>query len=75
MNSETLALAKAGDANWKGNFTFKRVAGDQLILDGAMDGHEIRMQLRLPDRKKFLLVSRGVHWTNESSFNPGYNDR
>ena len=75
VNSETLALTKAGDANPKGNFTFKRVARDQLILDGAMDGHEIQMQLRLLDRKKFLLVSRGFHWTNESSFNPGYNDR
>jgi hypothetical protein len=34
-----------------------------------MDGHKLRMQLRLFDRDSFLLVSRGFHWIQEYPFN------
>jgi hypothetical protein len=42
---------------------------ERLILDGVMDGHKIRMQLRLFDRSRLLLVSRGFHWIQETPFN------
>ena len=69
VNDKTLALAKEDDKNWKANFTFQRVAQDQLILDGEMDSHKLHMQLQLVDRSKFLLINRGFHWIQEYPFN------
>ena len=68
-NDKTMALTKDGDKNWKASFTFQRAAEDQLILDGNMDSHKVHMQLRLVDRSKFVLVSRGFHWVEEYPFN------
>jgi hypothetical protein len=34
-----------------------------------MDRHKVHMQLKLLDRKTFLLVSRGFHWVQEFPFN------
>lgn len=65
---KTLTLTKFDDKNWKAVFTFDRPAQDQLILDGAMDGHKIHMQLKLFDRNQFTLVNRGFHWINEYPF-------
>lgn len=69
VNDKTLALTKFSDKNWKANFTFQRVAQDQLVLDGSMDSHKIHMRLQLIDRSKFLLVNRGFHWVEEYPFN------
>ncbi len=69
VNSHALVLTKSDDKDWKANFAFQRPTPDQLILDGQMDGHKVRMQLRLFDREKFLLVSRGFHWVQETPFN------
>jgi hypothetical protein len=68
-NDKAIAFTKDSDKNWKANFTFQRVAEDQLILDGNMDSHKIHMKLQLVDHKKFLLVSRGFHWIQEYPFN------
>jgi uncharacterized membrane protein YphA (DoxX/SURF4 family) len=65
LPDRTLALTKSDDKNWTANFTFQRPAGDQLILDGRMDNHQVHMELQLTDRNKFLLVSRGFHFINE----------
>ena len=69
VNSKTLVLADSKDKNWKANFTFARPAPDQLTLDGSMDGHSIHLQLKLVDRKKFHLVSRGFHWIQDYPYN------
>lgn len=69
VNSNALVLTKSDDKDWKANLAFQRPAPDQLILEGQMDGHKIRMQLRLFDREKFMLVSRGFHWVQEVPFN------
>jgi hypothetical protein len=69
VNAHTLALTKAADKNWRATFAFERPARDQLLLDGEMDAHKIHLQLRLMDRNKFLLVSRGFHWIQECPFN------
>ena len=65
---KTLALTKGSDKNWKANFTYARPATDQLELNGAMDGHQVQMKLKLVDRDKFTLVNRGFHWINEYPF-------
>ena len=74
LPERTLALTKKGDKNWKASFTFQRPAGDQLILDGRMDNHQVHMELQLTDRNSFLLVSRGFHWIQEAPFGRYYRD-
>ncbi len=66
--SKMLTLAKDNDKNWKANFTFALTARDRLVLDGAMDGHRIHMELELADRNQFSLVNRPFHWINEYPF-------
>jgi hypothetical protein len=70
LPERTLALTKKDDKNWKASFTFQRPAGDQLILDGRMDNHQVHMELQLIDRNSFVLVSRGFHWIQESKLLP-----
>jgi hypothetical protein len=65
----TLVFTKGSDKNFKGTFTFQRMNPDQLILDGDMGGHKTHMLMRLADRGKFMLVSRGFHWIQEYPFN------
>ena len=67
-SARTIALSKGSDKKWKGNFSFQRPAGNQLMLDGTMDSHNVHMRLLLVDRSKFMLVSRGFHWIQESPF-------
>jgi len=69
LNDKTVALIKDDDKNWKANFTFRRVAPDQLTLDGEMDSHKLHMHLQLVDRSKFLLINRGFRWIQEYPFN------
>ena len=69
LKEKALALTKDDDKNWKANFTFQRVAPDQLTLDGEMDSHKLHMQLQLVDRSKFLLINRGFHWIQEYPLN------
>ncbi|MFZ0771848.1 MAG: hypothetical protein WAN08_10535 [Candidatus Sulfotelmatobacter sp.] len=70
LPERTLALTKKDDKNWTASFTFQRPAGDQLILDGRMDNHQVHMELQLTDRNLFLLVSRGFHWVQEFKLLP-----
>ncbi|MGB9119184.1 MAG: DoxX family protein [Candidatus Angelobacter sp.] len=70
LQERTLALTKSDDKSWTASFTFQRPAGDQLILNGRMDNHQVHMELQLTDRNKFLLVSRGFHWIQEFKLLP-----
>jgi uncharacterized membrane protein YphA (DoxX/SURF4 family) len=74
LPAKTLALTKRGDKNWTANFTFQQPAGDQLVLDGRMDYHQVHMELQLMDRNSFRLVSRGFHWAQTSPFGRYYRD-
>jgi len=69
VKNRTLVLSDDKDKNWKANFTFDRPVPDQMILDGTMDGHAVHMQLKLVDRNKFVVVSRGFHWIQEYPYN------
>lgn len=69
VKDKALTLSKDDDKNWKANFAFEKGAPDELVLDGKVDGHRTHMQLKLVDRSKFLLVSRGFHWIQEYPFN------
>lgn len=65
----SITVTKGTDKNWKARFSFVQPAPDLLVLDGEMDGHTVRMETRLFDRNRFLLVSRGFHWVQETPFN------
>jgi hypothetical protein len=65
----TLVLADPAKKNVKGDMQFQRPKQDQLILDGTLEGQKVRMQLRLLELQKFLLVGRGFHWVQEHPFN------
>jgi hypothetical protein len=69
VNGKILALANDDNKNWRASFAFQRPAPDQLVLDGDMGSHKVHMQLKLLDRNKFLLVSRGFHWIQETPVN------
>ena len=75
LPEKTLALTKKGDKNWTARFTFQQPAGNQLIMDGRMDNHQVHMELQLTDRNSFLLVSRGFHWIQEAPFGRYYRDQ
>ncbi len=69
VSDKSLVLNDDLDKDWKASFTFAREAPDQLTLDGNMDGHDTHLQLRLVDRNRFLLLSRGFHWIQEHPLN------
>jgi len=69
MAAKSIALTKASDKAWQARFTFRQPSADVLVLDGEMDGHTVHMNTRLFDRNRFLLVSRGFNWVQESPFN------
>jgi uncharacterized membrane protein YphA (DoxX/SURF4 family) len=69
LADKTLVLTKSADKNWRANLSFQRPEQNQLILDGRIEDHQVHIELQLRDRNSFLLVRRGFHWIQESSFN------
>lgn len=67
--TNTLKFGERGKGPANTTLNYSRPAPDQLIIDGPMDGHKLHMELRLYDRNKFLIVSRGFHWVQQSPFN------
>jgi hypothetical protein len=68
-SARTIGLTRPQDAAWKASLSYERGAADRLVLSGTLDGHVLEMRLRLVDRNRFLLVSRGFHWVQEYPFN------
>lgn len=42
---------------------------ERLVLEGEVDGQQLRMETTLFSRDRFLLVSRGFNWVQELPFN------
>jgi hypothetical protein len=61
-NTRTIALTKRNGGPWRASFTYDRPAADRLLLDGTMDGHTLRLQLRLVDFDTFRLLNSGFRW-------------
>jgi hypothetical protein len=40
-----------------------------LVIDGALDGHALHVELAYRDPNAFTLRSRGFHWVQERPFN------
>lgn len=56
-----LVLRKGGGA-WTASFEVERPAPDRLILDGDMDGHRVRSELRLVGFETFRLLNSPFRW-------------
>jgi hypothetical protein len=61
-SSGTLALTKGGSSGWTSRFTFERPSVDRVSLDGDMDGHRIRAELRRVDFAAFPLLNSTFRW-------------
>jgi hypothetical protein len=68
-NDKTIVLGKSDDPNWKAKFTFERPAKNELIFDGEMDQHNVRLQLKLTDLDKYALANGKFHWIAEYPMN------
>jgi uncharacterized membrane protein YphA (DoxX/SURF4 family) len=64
-----LGLTKRDDEKWTAAFLVDRPSGDRLVLEGDIDHHRARLELRRVDETKLLLPSRGFHWVQEFPFN------
>jgi uncharacterized membrane protein YphA (DoxX/SURF4 family) len=53
------------DPEWKAAISYKRVEPDVLVLEGTVDGKQIRGRFRKMDESRFPLLSRGFLWINE----------
>ncbi len=66
---DTLALTTSSDKSWHANFTFDRLDENDLVLDGTVNGHGQRLELKRMDSAQFLITSRGFHWIQDYPFN------
>jgi len=60
--AKTVALTKGNSQTWKSSFTFQRPAEDRLVLDGAMDGYRIQMNLQRVEFDTLRLLNSGFRW-------------
>ena len=61
-NSRTIALTKRNGGPWRASFTYDRPSSDRLVLEGTMDGHTLRLRLRLVDVDTFRLLNSRFRW-------------
>jgi hypothetical protein len=61
-SSGTLALTKGGSRTWTSRLTYDRGSGDQMTVEGEMDGHRIEAELRLVDPSAFPLLNSSFRW-------------
>ncbi|HWN43530.1 MAG TPA: hypothetical protein VNW71_14975 [Thermoanaerobaculia bacterium] len=57
------------DPEWNAAISFKLVEPDVLVLQGTVDGKQIRGRFRRVDESRFPLLSSGFHWINERPHN------
>jgi uncharacterized membrane protein YphA (DoxX/SURF4 family) len=62
----TVSIDDPADASWKCDFVYQRT-GDQLALQGQINGNAVAMKLHRANWKGNL-VTRGFHWINERPF-------
>jgi hypothetical protein len=69
--AKTITLTSGpGTTAAKGTLTYQQPSPDVLILSGTDPaGRKLRLETRLFDRNKFMLVTRGFNWIQERPFN------
>jgi hypothetical protein len=68
-----MTLRRPDFSDWKAHLTYSWPDSDHLMLEGKLEGHDIRAKLAREDLDQFLaqfrLTTRGFHWINEYPFN------
>ena len=67
--AKSLKLTRQANAAAVGTFALQQPSPDRMVLDGALDGKKMRLELELFPRERLLLVSRGFNWVQEYPFN------
>ena len=62
LRQNTLALKKGHSRTWHSDFTIQQPEADELLLDGHMDGHTIKMSLRAVGKDTFRLLNSRFRW-------------
>jgi uncharacterized membrane protein YphA (DoxX/SURF4 family) len=60
--NNSITLTKGNSRNWESVFSFERPEEGRLVLDGAMDGYEIHVELRLVEFETFRLLNSHFRW-------------
>jgi hypothetical protein len=63
------AMAKFDDPKWKAGLSYKLVDENVLMLEGQVEGRQIRGRYRRMGDSRYRLISRGFHWINEWPYN------
>jgi hypothetical protein len=61
-SSRAVALTKRNGGPWRASFTYERPSDDRLVLDGTMDGHTLRLRLKLVNLDTFRLLNSRFRW-------------
>jgi len=69
FQTEYNAAKSSVTLNKKDTLVWSRPDPDHVVLNGTLAGTPVILHLRRIDASKFLLVSRGFHWINESPLN------
>ena len=62
-----MTLSKGNSRTWRADFSVEQSGDDELVFDGTMDGHAIRMRLSLVGLDTFPLVNSGFRWVRPSA--------
>jgi uncharacterized membrane protein YphA (DoxX/SURF4 family) len=61
-SARRMTLAKGDSRVWRSELRYERPAEDQLILEGEIDGHDIRAELELVGLDTWKLFNSGFRW-------------
>lgn len=64
----TLSLRSIGDPTRTSTLTYRQT-GEQLVMDGRLDGEATKLSLHRMDPSKLPLNARGFHWIQGYPFN------
>jgi hypothetical protein len=60
----TLALSKYGDPSWKAPLSYREPAADTLVLEGVLDGRQVRITLRRFDESRWR-INQDTRWISD----------
>jgi uncharacterized membrane protein YphA (DoxX/SURF4 family) len=61
-SAQRMTLRKGGSQTWTASFTYRMLADDEMVLEGRMDGLDIRMRLELVGLDTFRLLNSRFRW-------------
>jgi hypothetical protein len=66
LNTEqrTVGLSKFGGPAWNATLRYSEPAPDILVLQGTLDGRQVRITLRRVDESR-LPINQGTHWISD----------